>query len=209
MNYKFITFEGGEGTGKSSLIRRLSEELSKMEIPHIKTFEPGGTPLANVIREVFKHPKVDLKKEPIEPLTELFLLSAARVQHVQQKILPALKEGKIVLCDRFYDSTRVYQGILSGNTIIELEDIIKMSVNDLEPSITFLIDCPAEISCSRIKNRGQLDSDRFDEGDIKYHEKIRQGYLKVASRFPNRFIVLDGTCSVEQLVGRVIKILFK
>jgi dTMP kinase len=215
----FISIEGGEGVGKSGLIERLQKILADRNIKYLVTREPGGTPQADRIRRLFAY------HDPTDPWlaeSEALLIAAARAQHVKRKILPALKAGTWVLCDRFTDSTRVYQAAIGEKT---LESLIHVATSGLEPDITLLIDCPAAIALERISHRSGgigLDSPekdtaelnrnsregthgtekllprsnaitRFDEQDLAAHTKRRMDYLALAARFPHRITVLNGT----------------
>ena len=209
---RFISVEGGEGSGKSVFIQGLSRILKLRGIDHILTREPGGTPLADAIRQLFIEPP--LGDVPI-PMSELFLVSAARAQHVMARIKPALERGAWVLCDRFYDSTRVYQGFLAGIERQKLESIVDYSVDGCHPHITFVLDCPPEISMERVASRSRkLSSDeeqasRFDRGKIEMHQTLRLGYLKLAEQYPERLKVLDSRQSPEDIVAEALSLLHR
>ena len=188
----FITFEGIEGSGKTSQSRILKEKLIKEGLPVIHTFEPGGTVLGEKIREILLDPHMK-----IDPVSELLLYFAVRVQHVNEKIKPALEKGYVVICDRFHDSTIAYQGYGRGVSLKIINDLYKMFVDNLKPDLTILLDLPAEIGLKR--NEKANKRDRFELEDITFHNKVKQGYLEIASSDPERFFVIDATNSPEQI----------
>jgi dTMP kinase len=206
----FITVEGGEGVGKSLFVKLFSAELQKLQAnPVILTNEPGGTPVAESIRQIFKRPPQD---DPLTPLTELFLVSAARTQHVQKRVLPALAKGEWVLCDRFADSTRVYQGEMPGIDATVYETLINVSVGSLKPDITFLLDCPVDIIMERIAGRksslgDSSESDRFDEASRDYHDRLRKAFLKVARAHAERIFVLNAQQEPHLIVDDAVAVL--
>lgn len=196
----FIVFEGGEGCGKTTQIKLLARKLKRLKIDFLVTREPGGTPLSEQIREILLNP---LNKE-ISPLAEVFLFSAARCQHVQQKIKPALKEGKVVICDRFSGSTVAYQ--IYGRQQFEL--LKKFSVlNDLatgglEPDLTILLDIPSEVGLARCKKAGVLT--RFDKEEISFHKRVNTGYRKIAKR--KGWVIIDATKDITEISEEVWKV---
>lgn len=195
----FITLEGGEGVGKSTLMRKLSQSFAALERKVMLTREPGGTVLADRIRQVFTDPPKD---ERLTVESELMLVSAARAQHVSQKISPFLNDGGIVICDRFYDSTRVYQGFLGGMSEDFLECVIEKTVFGCCPDITFLLDCDPQMSIPRLKKRAlenQENLSRYDSAELETHIKLRQGFLHYAKKFKHRFEVLDASKPAEQV----------
>lgn len=193
----FVTLEGGEGVGKSSLCQALRDALVKKGHEVVVTLEPGGTAVGRTIREIFLHPPED---QSLSVLTELFLVSAARAQHVADIIQPALTAGKVVICDRFYDSTWVYQGVVGGIKLSEVEALSKLATAHLVPDVTFVMDCPVEVSLARIKSR-LGPSTRFDDQDNAFHQKIREAFLSRAQNDPHRITVLDAQKSLDELVG--------
>jgi dTMP kinase len=209
---KFISVEGGEGVGKSLFSKLLNEALSDRGITVVTSHEPGGTPLAQKIRELFKNPPED---DPILPKTELFLVSAARAQHLGRKINPALKRGDWVLCDRFFDSTRVYQGIMGGLPEDTIESILTASTDGVIPDLTFLLDCDTELALARIGSRNSgaakdsLEQDRFDSATREWHEKLKSAWLKIANLFPDRIVVLDASLAPEALLSEALIIMAK
>lgn len=193
---KFISLEGGEGVGKSTLIRSLSAWLIARGIRVVSTREPGGTPISDEIRRIFKSPPAG---DEITPETEALLVSAARAQHVEQVIKPALARGDWVLCDRFSDSTRVYQGLLGGVQMNDLDWLIRFSTKGIEPELTFLLDCDVALSAKRIQaaENGRDDATRFDQAHVVVHERLRQGYRRVAGFYPARFFILNAEQAPE------------
>lgn len=187
---QFITFEGIEGGGKTTQIRMAGEYLKHHHIPFLITSEPGGTPLGRKIREIL----LNRGNYEICAEAEVLLFSAARVQHVRDVISPALSEGKIVLCDRFFDSTLVYQGFgrgLDPDFIRKLNDFTSAG---LKPDLTIVFDLPIEIGLRRAMERMRAVSateDRFEGEDLEFHRRIREGYLLLAKQEPERFRVID------------------
>ena len=181
----FITFEGGEGCGKSTQSRLLLEKLHQQNIPVVLTHEPGGTALGNEIRRV-------LKREqgiPISPQAELFLFVASRAQLVTELIRPALKEDKVVICDRFAHSTLVYQGYGRGLDLTTLEKVNNMATENLQPDLAILLNISPEQGLTR---KGSL-KDRFELEDLSFHRRVREGYLKMAAAEPDRWLVIDAS----------------
>jgi dTMP kinase len=169
----------------------------------LQTREPGGTPIADAIRQIFKSPP---RGEEITAEAEAMLVSAARIQHLTTVIKPALKSEKWVLCDRFADSTRVYQGLLGGVPLNELEWLIKFSTNGIEPDLTFLLDCDVSVSLKRIGRRSQqsdqVASERYDHAGQHIHDQLRQGFLRVAGFYPSRFFILDASLAPEKVLAQ-------
>lgn len=185
---RFITFEGGEGAGKSSQVARLAERLRGRGLDVVVTREPGGSPGAECVRHVL----LDGAAEAFGPLAEACLFAAARADHVDCTIRPALEDGRWVISDRFYDSTRVYQG---GGVRPEMVRLLEeVAVDDVRPDLTVLLDVPAEIGLVRAgARRGEGTADRFEKEDVATHEGRRIAFLKLAQAEPDRFVVVDGT----------------
>jgi dTMP kinase len=181
-----VTFEGIEAAGKSTLIAALSEELTTRGNVVLVTREPGGTPLGDALRAVFLDPAL-----VVDPIAEVMLLNASRAQLVADIIAPALKKRSIVLCDRFFDATVAYQGYGRGLNVDSLLEICLTATHRIAPDLTFLIDIPVELSQARLRARG--GADRLEREDAAFHTRVREGYLALAERFPNRFVVLEGT----------------
>jgi len=173
-----ITFEGTEGCGKSTLIRNLSQKLNELGISHIVTREPGGSSVAEQIRSLILHHEMD-------PLTELFLYEAARAEHFQKTVVPALKDGKWVLCDRFTDSTLAYQGFARGLPIPMIEQLNSMATVKRKPDLTFFLDLPVEQGLARAQ-----DPNKFERAGIEFQKKVRKGFLFAIRKYPNRFKIL-------------------
>jgi dTMP kinase len=181
----FITFEGPDGSGKSTQVKQLAEYLEMHGCPVLLTREPGGTTIGEQIRQVV----LSKQSQQISRETEALLFSAARAQIVAEVIKPALASGKIVLCDRYSDSTMAYQGYGLGLDLTELQAITRFATSGLVPNLTFYIDVPVSVGIAR-KQPGQVN--RLDEKEIAYHEKVRAGFLKLAKAEPSRWIILDG-----------------
>jgi len=187
----FITFEGGEGCGKSTQLKILEAHLEAKGYEVVTTREPGGTPAAEAIREFLLDPANDT----LSPVAELLLYEAARAQHVSERILPALDAGKIVLSDRFYDSTTAYQGAGRG---LGLEDVVRLhavATGGLTPDLTILIDVPAALGLSRATQGG---SDRIERETMDFHERVRAEFLRLAEAEPERIRVVDGAKSIDE-----------
>ena len=191
----FVTVEGIEGSGKSTLLSGLAERLRTHGSEIFATREPGGTPLGDAIREIFLN-----RSLAISPLTEALLINAARVTHVTDAIGPALAAGRIVLCDRFVDSTLAYQGYGRGLELRYLRELCDAATGGLEPDLTLLVDVPVEISRARTRSRHR-GVDRLESEDDAFHERVRHGYLELARSSP-RHVVLDGTLSAQQVLER-------
>jgi dTMP kinase len=196
-----ITLEGIEGSGKSTLIASLALHLRAAGTDVLVTHEPGGTPLGDALRNIFLH--ADLR---IEPIAEAFLVNAARAEHVAEKIVPALRAGSVVLCDRFFDSTVAYQGYGRG---LDIEMLLRLSLaatQSVAPDLTLLVDIPPEVSRERLAARGAGDRDRVERAGDGFHERVRAGYLELAERF-SRIVVLDGLQSPEALLAQAIDVI--
>ncbi|MGJ8653642.1 MAG: dTMP kinase [Opitutaceae bacterium] len=196
----FISFEGGEGCGKSTQIRLLSERLKAEGSTILQTREPGGTPLGEAVRNLLQHDKAG---EGMHSLAELMLFAASRTQHVHQKIRPAIERGEIVLCDRFMDSTTAYQGAARKLDPEIVSTINQIAVDSMCPDMTILIDLDPQIGMSRVRARGNGELDRMEQEAIEFFEAVREGYLKLAVSEPERFLVLDGSQTVEDLQAQI------
>jgi len=194
MRGKFITFEGGEGTGKSTQAGMLAQRLETYGLAVQLTREPGGSPGAEIIRHVL----LTGAAKPLGADVEAMLFAAARDDHVQCTILPALRSGKWVVCDRFADSTRVYQGIL-GQVDQKLINVLeRLSVGELSPDLTVILDLPAQVGLERAKQRrGSARADRFEGEGVEFHQKLRDAYLDIAAHEPDRCVVIDTTASKD------------
>jgi dTMP kinase len=187
----FVTFEGIEGSGKSTAIATLAALLRERGIAVLVTREPGGTPLGDAVRSIFLESLVR-----IDPLTEAFLINAARAQHVTEVIGPALKESQLVLCDRFFDSTIAYQGFGRGLDVDMLLHHCQDATQRIAPDLTFVLDISPEVSAQRVIARGH--GDRLDREGLAFHQRVREGYLLLAKRFA-RMHVIDATQTPDQI----------
>jgi dTMP kinase len=192
---QFITVEGIEGCGKSTLVAGLSERLRSAGKETIVTREPGGTPVGDAIRRIFLEPGLQ-----VAPLTEALLINAARAQHVVDAIGPALHRGAVVLCDRFVDSTLAYQGYGRGIDLEFLRDLCDAATGGLVPDATIVLDLPVAISRERTASRDGSRGDRMEREDPDFYERVRRGFLDLAARSP-RYHVLDATKSPLELVA--------
>jgi dTMP kinase len=187
---RFITFEGGEGGGKSTHTKLLAERLTKAGIDVVLTREPGGSPGAEIIRHVL----LSGAAKPLGAETEAILFAAARDDHVRTTIEPALAAGKWVICDRFLDSTRVYQGILGHVDARLIRGLERVTVGDAMPDLTLILDVPVEVGLDRAsKRRGSGEADRFEAEAIEFHEKLRGAYAALAKLEPERCLLIDAT----------------
>lgn len=196
MSGLFITFEGTEGCGKSTQIEALSVHLKKSGHNVSIYREPGGTDIGETIRTILQSPSNFGK---ISPITELLLFTACRAELSDQLIKPALKRGEIVICDRFYDSTYVYQGIGRSLDKSIIEQLKNMAVGPLKPDLTFVLDLDAELGLQRARSRQSGELDRIESESLSFFEQIRQGYLDLAKSEPNRFCVLDASQSIKAI----------
>ncbi|MBT3530088.1 MAG: dTMP kinase [Gammaproteobacteria bacterium] len=193
MKGKFITVEGVEGVGKSTNIDTLKTLLEDSGIEFILTREPGGTELAEKIRDLL----LDIREEPLGEMSELLLVFAARAQHLNQLIKPALSSGKWVICDRFTDATYAYQGGGRGLNKLVISDLETMVQQDLRPDITVLLDLDPEIGLQRAAARGALD--RFEQEELSFFTRVREAYLERAEAEKERFIVIDASQELESV----------
>jgi len=194
----FITFEGGEGCGKSTQARALYARLKRRGIPALLTLEPGGTDLGQRIRDLLKRQV----STSISPEAELLLFNASRAQLVRQVIRPALKRGSVVICDRFYDSTTAYQGYGRGLDMAAVKAVNDFAAGGLKPDLTVLPDIPPEHGLDR-KGRGV--EDRFEQEAVRFHKHVRSGYLRLARMEPERWLVIDGRLARRQIADRIWK----
>lgn len=197
---RFVTFEGGEGSGKSTQIKMLAERLNGARLPTIVTREPGGSAGAEVIR----HLVLSGMGKLLGPETESLLFAAARDDHVNQVIKPALEKGTWVLCDRFTDSTHVYQGKLGKVDPKLLRAMERVTIGDLKPDLTLILDVPVAVGLQRaIKRRGAAIADRFEEEGLAFHEKLREAYRQIAADDPKRCALIDANADAETVGARV------
>jgi dTMP kinase len=197
---RFITFEGIEGSGKSTQIARLAHVLRGEGAAVTVSREPGGSPIGDAIRTIL----LDPANTAMAPMTELLLYSAGRAQHVAEVITPALTRGDVVLVDRFADSTRAYQGAARQIDATVVERITAQATGGLEPDQTFLIDLPVDIGLARVKER-QGPGDRLEQESKNFHEAVRQAYLTLAEKHAGRFIIIDGTKNEDEIHRMVVE----
>ncbi len=200
---RFITFEGPEGSGKSTQIRRLAETLAARGIEVVCTREPGGTATGEAIRNILQH---DAAGEPLADRAELLLFAASRAQLMEQVILPALGRGEWVLCDRFIDSTLAYQGFARGMDIAALGRINDFAIGGRKPDLTLLLDLEIERSFQRLEKRysdGQGSADRFERETRDFHQRVREGYHQLAAREPGRFRIIDSDRAIDEVASKV------
>lgn len=203
-----ITFEGIEGSGKTTQIKHVARFLKKIGKASIITREPGGTNIGIQIRTIL----LDSRNKNIDPISELLLYVADRVQHAREVIIPGLASGKLVLCDRFFDATLVYQGFARGLDIVLIRKLHHMMLDNLTPDVTILLDLPPEIGLSRawkqINQKIRSGSEtRFEEERLLFHEKVRSGYLKLAQAEPDRFSIIGAALGEEQVREDILKTL--
>jgi len=196
----FVTLEGGEGAGKSTLARTLQTSLKMDGHEVVMTREPGGTPGAEQIRELL----VKGDTERWSAMTEALLFYAARVDHVEKVIRPAVDRGAIVISDRFADSTMAYQGAAGGIELTRLQALHKLVLGEFKPDLTLLIDIPPETGLARTRDRLGLEV-RFESKALAFHERLRASYKDLAKASPERFLVLDGLCNPEMLASIALK----
>jgi len=193
-----ITFEGIEGCGKSTQVDLLFDYLVKKGFDVIKTREPGGTAFGEALRDVALQKNLD-----VSPLPELLTIMAIRSQHVEEVIMPALHDRKVILCDRFVDATYAYQGYGRGIDLGIIETLNRLVTKGVRPNLTFLIDCPAGLGIKR-KSKNDRTLDRFEKEGLPFHRKIRNAYLKLAKEDQRRFFVVDGKATVDA-IHRIIR----
>jgi len=194
----FVTFEGIEGSGKSSHAKALAAMLRAAGHSVTETREPGGSPAGTAIRALLLGPDAT----PLTPLAELFLYCADRTQHVAQVIRPALASGAVVVCDRFSDSTIAYQGYGRGLPLDVVRELDARAREGLAPALTFLLDCPVELGLARAKARAGL-ADRFERETVAFHTRIRAGFAALAAAAPERVIVIDSTADPADVGERI------
>ncbi len=197
---KLISFEGSEGSGKSTQIIRLAAHLQKLRRDVVSVREPGGTEIGEQIRNIIVH---NSKGEEMCAETELLLFTAARAQLVREMIVPALVRGAIVLSDRYLDSSTVYQGIGRNLALNPVHQINQFAVGNVMPDLTVIIDVPTEVSLARIRQRASDVPDRMERQNIDFYRKVREGYLVLARSMSERFVVIDGTKN-ENLIEKKI-----
>ena len=201
-NY-FITLEGPEGSGKSTLAKKLAEYFESKGQEVVLTREPGGKGMkfSEEIRNVI------MNNDDIDPLTELLLFEASRSEHIDKLIKPSISDRKLVICDRFIDSSVVYQGVVKGVGIDKVKELNALTIGETVPSLTLLVDLPAEIGLKRISDNDR-ETNRFDQNGIDFHERIRKGYLDLADE-TDRIVVINGDQTPEEVFEDALKEILK
>ena len=201
MKGKFITVEGTDGSGKSTQLKLLMDYLGTKNCDVVFTREPGGTEISEKIRDVI----LDINNKEMTDMTEALLYAAARAQHVQQKIIPAINEGKVVICDRFVDSSIAYQGAARGLGTDNIMQINSFALNGIMPDLTLFFDLPPEKGILRKKNEKELD--RLESEKLDFHVKVYEGYKKLCSQYPDRIKAISADDTVENINRPVIEII--
>jgi dTMP kinase len=200
---RFITLEGGEGAGKSTQIKLLAAAFAQADIPAITTREPGGSPGGEAIRGLVVSGSVDAW----HPATESLLFMAARLDHLEAKIKPALAAGQWVLCDRFYDSTYIYQGVAKDVGTAWLDRLYALLFGNQGPDLTLLLDLPPTVGLARADKRGNVAESRFEQMELAFHEKLRAGFLGLAQQHPERIKTVDATADAAAVHQAIIEII--
>jgi len=196
----FITLEGIEGSGKSTQLRNLAERIPNA----LATKEPGGTPTADRIRAILLDTRAT-----IDPVAELFLFAASRRQHVMEVIRPALAAGQVVLCDRFTDATLAYQGFGRRLDLDRLRWLNDWATDSLRPNLTLIFDLPEEVGLQRARSRNSsapVDEGRFEQEDLRFHRRVREGYLTLAASEPDRYAVIDAAGTPDEVLARTLDV---
>jgi dTMP kinase len=199
----FITLEGPEGSGKTSVMKVVIARLKEAGFQIEETREPGGTPIAEQIRQVI----LDRQNTNLDPRAEALLLAASRRQNLVEKILPALKLGKIVICDRFIDSSLAYQGGARG---LGVDDVLAMNLfatEHLFPQLTLLFDIPPEVGLARINQHQGREVNRLDLEQLSFHQRVRNTYLQLAKRFADRFVVIDASLPMQDVIEKTYQVI--
>ena len=202
MNNLFITFEGGDGSGKSTQVNLLKDYLENLNFETIKTREPGGTPSAEILRDLLTTGEV----EKWTPMSEALLMWASRYEHLIQVIEPALNSGKNVICDRFYDSTYAYQGVAHNLGLDKMEKLKKIIIGDIEPDVTFVLDIDPKVGLKRSLDRSNQEN-RFESYNIDFHNKIRSAFLEIAKKNKNRCVVVDASLNEQEINNLIITVI--
>lgn len=196
----FITIEGPEGSGKTTATNKVIEELTKRGYDVVRTREPGGTPISEQIRNVI----LDKENTAMDPRTEALLYAAARRQHLVEKVWPLTREGKIVICDRYIDSSLAYQGGARGLGIQNIIDINMFATENTWPDLTLLFDIEPELGLARISANAAREVNRLDLEKLEFHKKVRETFLELAKSQPNRFVVIDASKSQEEVASAAL-----
>lgn len=201
----FITLEGPEGSGKTTAIEKAVEQLTKMGYQIVRTREPGGTEIAEQIRNVI----LDKANTNMDSRTEALLYAASRRQHLVEKVWPALKEGKIVICDRYLDSSLAYQGGARGLGVENVLNINLFATENTWPDLTLLFDIDPSIGLARISKNADREVNRLDLEKLDFHNKVRNTFLELAKRYPERYVIIDASKSVEEVAERTLEAITK
>ena len=191
----FITLEGPEGSGKTTAIQKAVDTLTHMGYEIIRTREPGGTEIAEQIRNVI----LDKANTSMDPRTEALLYAASRRQHLVEKVWPALKEGKIVICDRYLDSSLAYQGGARGLGVDNILNVNLFATENTYPDLTLLFDIKPELGLERIAKNADREVNRLDLEKIDFHNKVRQTFLDLSKRYPDRYVIIDASKSIDEV----------
>ncbi|MGE8001735.1 dTMP kinase [Lysinibacillus sp. NPDC093190] len=201
----FITFEGPEGAGKTTVIQKIAERLAEENIDVLATREPGGIDIAEKIRSIILNPE----HTAMDERTEALLYAAARSQHYFEKVRPALDAGKTVICDRFIDSSLAYQGYARGIGVDEVLSINEFAIGKKLPDMTILFDLAPEVGLARIHAHGEREVNRLDVESLAFHKKVREGYLQLVERYPGRIHVVNADQNIERVVEDVWSLLYE
>jgi len=201
----FITLEGPEGSGKTTAIEAAVNKLKEMGYEIVRTREPGGTPISEQIRNVI----LDKGNTAMDPRTEALLYAASRRQHLAEKVWPALKEGKIVICDRYLDSSLAYQGGARGLGVDEVLNINLFATENTWPDLTLLFDLPPEEGLKRISSNSNREVNRLDLEKLEFHHKVRNSFLELAKRFPDRYVIIDASQSRDEVAKATLDAVLK
>jgi len=191
----FITLEGPEGSGKTTAVKAAVAKLQELGYQVVQTREPGGTPIAEQIRNVI----LDKANTKMDPRTEALLYAASRRQHLVEKVWPAIKEGKIVICDRYLDSSLAYQGGARGLGVDNILSVNLFATENTYPDLTLLFDIKPELGLERIAKNSDREVNRLDLEKIEFHNKVRQTFLDLSKRYPDRYVVIDASKSIEEV----------
>ncbi|MEB2282366.1 dTMP kinase [Lysinibacillus xylanilyticus] len=201
----FITFEGPEGAGKTTVIQKIAERLAEENIDVLATREPGGIEIAEKIRNIILNPE----HTAMDERTEALLYAAARSQHFFEKVRPALEASKMVICDRFIDSSLAYQGFARGIGVDEVLSINEFAIGKMLPDLTILFDLAPEVGLARIHAHGEREVNRLDVESLAFHKKVREGYLQLVERYPERIRVINADQNIERVVEDVWSLIYE
>ena len=201
----FITLEGPEGSGKTTAVQKAVEELTRLGYEVVRTREPGGTEIAEQIRNVI----LDKRNTSMDPRTEALLYAASRRQHLVEKVWPALKEGKVVICDRYLDSSLAYQGGARGLGIDNILNVNLFATENTWPDLTLLFDIEPSLGLARISKNADREVNRLDLEKLDFHNKVRNTFLELAKRFPERYVIIDASKSIDEVARATLDAILK